>query len=186
MCRGAWFRRGLDWMIGFLTTYTNEVFFAHPNSFLAISSQSPSTADSLNSVFQLQTPEPDSIVIPLLPGSYPGTLASRNSTNSNDLLCPFHNHLVWTTQETLPLWCCLRIRGRENVFTEQLPSNGRLVWFRASCHNIIIYIYFLCVANLNSWARTEIYMFPWWHCHSLTLNNQRFNLWICVVDWCFD
>jgi hypothetical protein len=37
--------------------------------------------------------------------------------------------------------CCLRIRCRRNVFTEQLPSNGHL-WFhysgfRVSCHNII-------------------------------------------------
>jgi hypothetical protein len=37
--------------------------------------------------------------------SYPGTLASRNSTNSNDLLCPFYNSSAQTTQKTQPLYC---------------------------------------------------------------------------------
>jgi hypothetical protein len=41
----------------------HEVFFSHPNSFLAISSQSTSTADSLNSLLQLPTPRLDSILI---------------------------------------------------------------------------------------------------------------------------
>jgi hypothetical protein len=37
--------------------------------------------------------------IPLLPSSYPGRLASRNSTNSNDL-CPFYNPTARTTKKT--------------------------------------------------------------------------------------
>jgi hypothetical protein len=55
---------------------THEVFFPESNSFLAISSQLPPTADSVNSISPL-------------PSSYPYRLASRNSTNSNDLLCLF-------------------------------------------------------------------------------------------------
>jgi hypothetical protein len=50
---------------------------------LAISSQSSSTAISLSSLLQQPSPEPDSVLIPLLPGSYPDRLTSRNSTNSN-------------------------------------------------------------------------------------------------------
>jgi hypothetical protein len=39
--------------------------------------------------------------------------------------------------------CCLRIRCCWNVFTEPLPSNGRLLWLhyyglKYSCHNIVI------------------------------------------------
>jgi hypothetical protein len=55
--------------------------------------------------------------IPLLPISYPGRLASRNSTNSNDLLCLLYNPSARTTQKTQPLcfW--------EGVFTAPFHSN---------------------------------------------------------------
>jgi hypothetical protein len=39
--------------------------------------------------------------IPLFPSSYPGRLASRNSTNSNDLLCPFYNPYAENTASLL-------------------------------------------------------------------------------------
>jgi hypothetical protein len=94
------YRRVLEWVIGFIDTlftqlgttcnysaiadlhtlqfttahtlgfsvFTSRILAtdAQSNSFLDISSQSPSTADSLSS-------------IPLLPSSYPGRLASRNT-----------------------------------------------------------------------------------------------------------
>jgi hypothetical protein len=43
---------------------------------------------------------------PLLPSSYPGKTASRNSTDLNDLLCPFYYPSSWTTQKTqlLSFW----------------------------------------------------------------------------------
>jgi hypothetical protein len=113
------------------------------NSFIVISFQLPSTAISrtlLNS-------------IPLLPSSYPGRLASRNSTNSSQL-----NYSARTTQKTQRLYCwegvfaaplhgngsystVFVIRCRGNLFTEPLPSNKRLFWlhysgFRASCHKM--------------------------------------------------
>jgi hypothetical protein len=46
----------------------------------------------------------------------PCRLASRNSTNSNDLLCPFYNPSAWTTPKTEPLYCW-------DVFTAPLHSN---------------------------------------------------------------
>jgi hypothetical protein len=51
---------------------TREVFFLQPNSFLAI-------------ILQLPTPKTQLDSIPLHPSSYPGRLASRNSTNSSQL-----------------------------------------------------------------------------------------------------
>jgi hypothetical protein len=73
----------------------------------------------------------------LLPSSYPGRLASRNSADSNDLFRPIYNPSARTTQKTSSLLlrrrvhrrlfgCCLRIRCRGNVFTEQLLSNEHL------------------------------------------------------------
>jgi hypothetical protein len=41
--------------------------------------------------------------IPLLPSSYPGKLASRNLTDSNDLLCPFNRPWERTAQKTAPI-----------------------------------------------------------------------------------
>jgi hypothetical protein len=103
-----------------------------------------------------------SVLIPALPSSYPGRLASRNSINSNDLLCTFYIHWARTTQKTQPLYCwegvftaplhsngsysivaCI-FRCCGNVFIEQLPSNGCLLWFhyfgfRESCHNICVF-----------------------------------------------
>jgi hypothetical protein len=97
--------------------------------------------------------------IPLLQSSYPGRLASRNSTliyvataNFGNLL---YNYFVRTTQKTQPLYCsegvvmaslhsnvCLRNHCRENMFTVLLPNNIRLFWlhysgFRASCYTVI-------------------------------------------------
>jgi hypothetical protein len=43
--------------------------------------------------------------IPPPPSSHSGRVASRNSTNSNDLLCPFYNSSAQTTQKTQPLYC---------------------------------------------------------------------------------
>jgi hypothetical protein len=57
------------------------------------------------------------ISVPLLPRSYPNSLASRNSTESNDLR-PFYNHFARITQKTQPLYCS------ERVFTALLHNKG--------------------------------------------------------------
>jgi hypothetical protein len=59
-----------------------------------------------------------SILIPLLPSSCLGRLASRNSTNSKNLLCPSYNPSARTTKRTRPLYCW------EGVFTALLRNNG--------------------------------------------------------------
>jgi hypothetical protein len=89
---------------GFITAslslqITHEVFFSQPNSFLAIILQMPIPKTRLSS-------------IPLLPSSYPGRLASRNST----LLVSTEIFFI-TTQKIQPLYC------REGVFTASLHSN---------------------------------------------------------------
>jgi hypothetical protein len=53
---------------------------------------------------------------PLLPSSYPGRLASRNSTQLN--WTPLYNHFALTMQKTQLLYCW------EGVLTAPLPSNG--------------------------------------------------------------
>jgi hypothetical protein len=67
---------------------------------------------------QLPIPKTRLNSIPMLPSSYSGRLASRNSTNSNDLLCPFYNAPVRTTQRTQPLYCW------EGMLTAPLHNNG--------------------------------------------------------------
>jgi hypothetical protein len=67
--------------------------------------------------FLLKTPEALNS-IPLLPSSYPGRLASRNSTDSNDLLCPFYKSSALTKQKAQPFYCW------ESVFTAALHNNG--------------------------------------------------------------
>jgi hypothetical protein len=68
--------------------------------------------------FPAETANSETRLSSLLPSSYPGRLASRNSTDSNDLLCPFYNNSARTTQKTPPLYCL------EGVFTASLHSNG--------------------------------------------------------------
>jgi hypothetical protein len=95
---------------------TYEVFFAQSNTFLAISSRSPSTANS------------------------------RTRPNSRQLLkrpsFSLYNPSARTTQKTQPLYCweglfpdplpsngrttVARVCFRGNVFTESLPSNGSI------------------------------------------------------------
>jgi hypothetical protein len=60
--------------------------------------------------------------IPLLPSSYPGRLAFRNSTQFHYVPASFaanlYNHFARTTQKTQPLYCS------ESMFTGPLHSNG--------------------------------------------------------------
>jgi hypothetical protein len=81
---------------------THEVFFPQNNSFLAIILQLPIPKTQLNS-------------IPLLPTSYPGRMASRNSALLNWTL--LYNYFACTTQKTKPLYWW------EGVFTAPLHSN---------------------------------------------------------------
>jgi hypothetical protein len=69
---------------------TREGFFSQPNSFLAI-------------ILQLPIPKTRVSSIPLFPSSYPGRLASRNSTLFNSNL--LYNSFARTTQKTQPLYC---------------------------------------------------------------------------------
>jgi hypothetical protein len=57
--------------------------------------------------------------ISLLPSLYRGRHASRNSTDSNELLFPFYNPSARTMQKTQPLYCW------GGVFTESLHINDR-------------------------------------------------------------
>jgi hypothetical protein len=62
------------------------------------------------------------------------------TTLSNELLLPLYKPSARTTQKIQPVYCW------EGLFTDLLHSNGRLLWlrssgFRASCHNIYIYIF---------------------------------------------
>jgi hypothetical protein len=68
--------------------------------------------------YKLPTLETRLNSILLLPSSYPGRLASRNSTESNDLLFPFYNPSARTMQKTQLPYCW------EGVFTAQLYSKG--------------------------------------------------------------
>jgi hypothetical protein len=85
---------------------THEVFLSQPNSFLAIILQLPIPKTRLNSIL-------------LLPSSYLGRLASRNSTRLCNLKWTLlFNHFARTTQKTQPLYCW------EGVFTAPLHRNG--------------------------------------------------------------
>jgi hypothetical protein len=61
--------------------------------------------------------------IPLLPSSYPDRLASPNSTDSNDLFCPFYNLWARIAQKTQLLYCCVYCFCR-NMFTQLFLSKG--------------------------------------------------------------
>jgi hypothetical protein len=85
--------------------------------------------------------------VPLLSSSYPGRLASRNSTRFNSmLLLPASEIFLITTlhgscrkhslsivgkaclqRRCGALYCCFRIRCRGSVFTESLPSSERYI-----------------------------------------------------------
>jgi hypothetical protein len=82
---------------------THEVFFSQPDSFLATILQLPIPKTRLNST-------------PLLPSSYPGRLASRNSTNSSKLNCSLYLLCTNHTENSLYYW--------EGVFTAPLHTNG--------------------------------------------------------------
>jgi hypothetical protein len=56
--------------------------------------------------------------IPLLPDSYPGRMASRNSTLILILWTLLHYYFAWTTQKTQRLYWC------KGVFTAPLHNNG--------------------------------------------------------------
>jgi hypothetical protein len=57
------------------------------------------------------------------PSSHPGRLASWNSTDLNDLLCPFYNPSAQTAQKhSFSTVACICFRG--NVFTQLFHSNG--------------------------------------------------------------
>jgi hypothetical protein len=92
-------------MISLSFQITLEVFFSQHISLLVI-------------ILQLPIPKTRLSSIPLLPSPYIPKLASRNSTDSNDLLCPFYNHSAQTTQKTHPLYWW------ENKFTVPLHSDG--------------------------------------------------------------
>jgi hypothetical protein len=81
-----------DASVSLLLQITYEVFLAQSNSFLTIILQLPIPKTQLNS-------------ISLLPSSYPGRLASRNSTlhfSAIILYCRIllYNHVARTTQKT--------------------------------------------------------------------------------------
>jgi hypothetical protein len=82
---------------------------SQPNSFLAIILQLPFPKTRLNSIC-------------LLPSSYPGRLASRNSTQLHTAPASFRTllyiYFTRTTQKTQPFYCW------EGVFTAPLHSNG--------------------------------------------------------------
>jgi hypothetical protein len=139
--------------------------------FLPFFFQSPSAADSLNSISSCTQAH-------IQAG---GCLETQLTPLKWTLL---YNHFARTTQKaqrfycreglfTAPLhtsWklfdCCLRIRCHGNVFTEQLPSNGHL-WFhysgfRASYHIVVVlYISYIL-------PKTQI-----WRTHYLQRERER-------------
>jgi hypothetical protein len=109
--------------------------------------------------------------IPLLPSSYSGRLASRNSTQFFSIEL-FFITILHASRRKLSLSfavkaclqrrciatklfdCCLSIRCRWNVFNKPLPSNERRFWpyyhgFRASCHN---------TCSQSAWLKLD----SWW------------------------
>jgi hypothetical protein len=52
----------------------------------------------------------------LLPSSYPGRLASRNSTDLNDLPCPYKPSARIAAQKIQPLSCCEHSFKRKRVY----------------------------------------------------------------------
>jgi hypothetical protein len=106
---------------GFITVslslhITHEGFVSQPSSFLAI-------------ILQLPIPKMQLSSIPLLPSSYPGRLASRNSTLNSQLLClvassdsvSFYNYSTPTTQKTAS------IVKRRVLLACYLPMDGLLL-----------------------------------------------------------
>jgi hypothetical protein len=100
-----------------------EVFFARPNSFLAIILASPSTADSLNSLLQLPTPELDWILI--LAAWDPRYIASGR-----------------THRKHCFLYCCILIHCCTDVFTAPLRSNARCADYRKHRSSIVARVRF--------------------------------------------
>jgi hypothetical protein len=72
---------------------------------------------SLTIILQLLIPKTRLSSIPVIPSSYPGRLASRNSTVLLNWTL-LYDYLAWTTQKTQSLYCW------EGVFTAPLHSNG--------------------------------------------------------------
>jgi hypothetical protein len=54
--------------------------------------------------------------VPLLPNSYPSGLASRNSTDSNDFLCPFYNPSARTAQRAQLFYYCVNLSPRKRTY----------------------------------------------------------------------
>jgi hypothetical protein len=116
---------------------THEVFFAQSNSLLAISSQSTST------VLSRTLPSSNSSCVK-------SSLYSLEADPQKTPLPLLLRRRVYSTTAYQQKFfdCCLRIRCRGNVFTEHLPSNGRLLWFhysgfRASYHSTLALLIFL-------------------------------------------
>jgi hypothetical protein len=74
--------------------------------------------------------------IPLLPTSYSGRLASRNSTDWNDLLCHFFYPWARTAEKRQLLSCCMYSFPRKPIYSRCLSMNYS--GFQASCHNIVL------------------------------------------------
>jgi hypothetical protein len=118
-----------------VTTALYEAFFAQPNSFLAISSQSPSTAVSSDSLFSKFSRIWILVIKPRI---------GRNRKHRFQTI-PL---LLWRCIYLAVAWkghsfyCWMRVHFRENLFTESLPSNKLLIWlsyfgFQASYHIIV-------------------------------------------------
>jgi hypothetical protein len=165
----------------------HQVLFSQPNSFLAI-------------MLQLSIPKTRLNSIPLLPSSYPGRLASRNSTrlfsSEHSFLTTFkgsrRKHCVSIVGKTRLqrrciatklLDCCLRICCHGNVFTQSMPSNEHLFWlhyygFRASCHSIIN-THSTVTADWNKRLRSRLW--PFAYC----INTRDFvamTTQICIIS----
>jgi hypothetical protein len=128
---------GCAWIIdGFLidgqiyTTcyYTSQTTIWHTMSSLLHYLRLPSQKDSLNSI------------------SVSELYYDRRSFGQSVLVSSLYN--LWADPQKTPPLSNSFIAGRcsLNVFTEQLPSNGLLLWphysgFQASCHNILLFTY---------------------------------------------
>jgi hypothetical protein len=105
--------------------------------------------------------------IPLLPSSCPGRLESRNSTDLNDLLCPFYNSSARTSQKhssSIVAW----IRFRGNVFIQLFHSNGcsLQIPFRYSSSIVACWHYLATAVSLAPqfllWTNTPHYRLISW------------------------
>jgi hypothetical protein len=157
------FLHSLSHFLSFLLNYSANCHLQRLSQFSAATATS---RDPLNSLLQLPPPETVSIlccnchffslIFTELKLRLTAHLELRNSTNSDEILCPFYNPSARTAQKTQFFYCCVNSSPRTRA-TRSLHSNG-CVRHISCCDNPSIVA---CGHYLATTVSLALQFFPW-------------------------